>query len=401
MDNKKIIKNLKNLRSLEAAGAPRELWLLSNRETLMSQIKPAPAPEYQAAKTDGVYYWQYFSGLFKQKVLQPAVSFISILMLMLTYTAMASVASASLPGDMLYPVQATGEKVSIALTFENDKKLELQMNFVGRRVDELTQLAKKDETTEVKARKISLAVKKLTQDVQSVKDNLDKISVKPEDSKVVEVAKVIDSKTLEVEQNIALVHQQLPEEVKGEVAQDVQKAISTAEEAGTSALGVIVENHNSGENKVSESEVTSRVAERIKNVEQNIAQVQLSALQVSTTTVEIITTGVSAVGTSTVEKIVATTSTIAIIGDKPQQAQEAIEQAKDLLGQKNFNSALEKIKESKEIINNVISDPKIVIPASAIKNTILNSSTSLIITNTQISATTTRTSETTRDLLKK
>ncbi|MFA5047523.1 MAG: DUF5667 domain-containing protein [Patescibacteria group bacterium] len=378
MTNNDLIKQLKQLKSLEGVGRPDQKWASINKETLLSQI--SPNQKNQASKGKLFYFLQYGKDVLKFNVFKPALSAFLVVLVFFGYSATVMVANASLPGDMLYPIKTTGEQVQLALTFSDEKKINLQIDFVSRRADEMQQLARSDQSPHDKAQKISQTAKKISQDVTAVKNQLYRMAADTNSSanSAIQVAKNVDDKTNKIEKDIVDVHNLLSSDVKKEVATDVKDAIVKTEDAGTNALATIVQkaDTNTGAEIVSDQEITNRVNERIKTSETAIATtVNDISKSISTSTITII---VSSSSTSASESSTSATSTIKDIMEKPKQAQEAINQAKDLLGKKDFTSALDKIQESKVILGDVIAK------TATIDNntTILNNTSSTVATGT-------------------
>jgi len=413
MTKRDILNNLKSLKELEAAGRPQAAWVLSSREIMMNQIQPRATEESSFVRGESVYYWHAFSQWFGVRVLRPAMAIATIIAMMLGYTATVTIANASLPGDMLYPIKTAGEKVQLALTFSDDEKVKLQMNFITTRADEIKQIAKTDDSATAKIQKVSATAKRITADVKAVNDKINKITASATtNAGALQVAKEVDTKTLQVTQDLAKATASLPQEVKKDVAKDITEAIAKTEAAGTNALGVIVKKFESDGSTVGETEVATRVADRIKNTEENIQTVAKevnsllgSATVVTTNLNPASTTAATSTITVTIQQpILATasstaTSTLQNIIDKPVQAQATLEQAKDLLDQKNFSSALEKVQESKQTVANVsnavqaISSSLPQAPSSTVKIEIKNdglsngTSTLIIINNTNATTT--------------
>lgn len=404
MTNKELIKKLSSLKDLEVAGKPQDSWVSSSREILMSQIKPQATENFTTG--DGQYYWQYFANMFKV-ALRPVGTFALVLITMLGYSATIGVANASLPGDMLYPIKTATEKVQLALTFEDDKKVQLQMGFVSRRVDELQQIVIKNEKPEEKVKKVSIAAKKISSDVKVVKEKLNQISNESTGSTkvdIVKVAKDVDTQTLQVGQTLVQANDKLSKDEKSEVSKDIHDAINSTEEAGTSALSVIVKKYEKGEAAMSDKEVATRVADRIKSTENNIAGAVVEVNQLITN----VTNSTSSL--ATMKEILTanknTTSTLANAASQPVAAQKIIEQAKDLLDQKNFSSAIDKIVESKDVVAQAVST------VQAITNTVqskendatVSTSTETLIKPLSpdqiVSTSTVKTSETTKSIVK-
>jgi hypothetical protein len=279
------------------------------------------------------------------------------------YTATSMAAQASLPGEALYPIKVLGENIALATTFSDEGKVKLKMDFISRRGDELQQLARKVDNSDNKAatQNISNTVKQITQDVSEVKDKLAQMSSDASAAATINTAKVVDDKTLKVEKDIVDAHAVLPTDVKKEVAKDVKDAIVKTEEAGTNALTVIVDKSDEPQTKgskdaVTDKEITERVGERIKNTEASVEVMTGEVNAISSSTPNIILDKTTNLSTSTISK--ATTTLKDAVKDvtevKPKLVQETIAQAKNLLENKDFAAALQKIQETKAIVADVI-----------------------------------------------
>jgi len=306
---KELIQKLNQVKNLTAGGQPDQSWVLSNKEVLMSQVQPNQLAEASAKiSSDRIYYFEYFNNLFKQNVLKPATAFMVVVFVLLGYSATVTVAGDSLPGDMLYPIKTAREKVQLVLTLKDEEKVSLQMSFVSNRANELQKLAKTANNKEI----VKKTAQQIVKDVKDVKDQLNKINMAAVN--IVAVAKEVDTKTLEVKQSLTAAHEGLSQEIKDEVSGDLKEAIATTEDVGTSALNVIIKKYENGEVNIDDSELALRVADRIKDAEGNIVGAVQTTANASTT-------------------------------------QTVIEQAKDLLDQKNFSSALEKVTETNQLVN--------------------------------------------------
>ena len=354
MSNKYVIKKLKLLKSLEAGGRPQDCWVKSNKEILLNQIRPLA----QTVKQEN-YYFRLVSDFFGQQVFRPVLGAAIVIVLYFFSISLMTVANASLPGDMLYPIKTAGENVQMAMTFNDSDKVKLQMDFISRRGDELQQIVRKPESAQVKTEKVEAAVKKISQDVKDVNNQLTNIANTTPAADAIEVVKQVDEKTLKVENDLVTAHALLPNDVKKDVVSDISDAIVNTGDVGTKALTVMVEKGQSGQQTaVSDTEIASCVAERIKNTENGLAVAVADVQKAVTSTPVDITattslTTLSAITSSTISSVASGTSA-ADIAQKPVQAAAAIEAAKVLLEKKDFTSALEKIGESKALVGEVI-----------------------------------------------
>lgn len=354
MSNKYVIKKLKLLKNLEAGGRPQDFWVKSNREILLNQISPLA----KTVKQEN-YYFRLVSDFFGQQVFRPVLGAAGVIVAYFFCISLMTVANASLPGDMLYPIKTASENVQMAMTFSDENKVNLQMDFISRRGDELQQIVRQPGSAQVKTEKVETAVKKISKDVKEVNDKLTKIANNTSAQNAIEVVKQIDEKTLKVEKDLVSAHALLSNEVKKEVVTDIKDAIANTGDVGTKALTIMVEKGQSGEQTaVSDTDIASRVAERIKNAENGLAVAVADVQKAVTSTpidasVSSSLTTLSAITSSTISNVASGTAA-ANIAQKPVQAAAAIEEAKSLLEQKNFTSALEKIGESKALVGEVI-----------------------------------------------
>jgi len=371
--SKNIVKNLKKIKSLETVGKPDALWLAENRRILMMQINPQnKKTEYNPYQ----YYYELTLSVLRQQVLRPALMAMLVVSVYFGYSATIMSAKASLPGDTLYPIKVLGEKIQLATVVSDENKAKLKMSFVSRRGDELQQLAKKTvndpENQEKNTKAIASTVKQITEDVKEVQKHLDKIEKASPASDVIDTAKVIDEKTLKVEKDIINANVNLAIEVKKDVAKEVKEAIAETGAVGSQALKVIVNKNeeqkaSNSEEKITEKELTNRVSERIKNSEVVVATLAAEVSKIATTSEAILakssnTLIVSTVSSSSATNLSSTTLKEAVkdVSEAPIVAKAVIEEAKNLLENKDYVSAINKITESKVIAAEVIEKAPII-----------------------------------------
>jgi len=109
----------------------------------------------------------------------------------------------SLPGDLLYPIKIAIENTQVKVSSQENKP-KLQAEFVGTRVDELTQVIEEpvDPDNPIKRKeKVVRAVDKLQAQVISAKAHLDKIK-EEQPERVVEAVEAISEKTAIVKQKL-------------------------------------------------------------------------------------------------------------------------------------------------------------------------------------------------------
>ena len=389
MSNKQIINQLKRIKSIETIGKPQNDWAAKNREILLSQINP----QGRVVDNDIIgYYWQFIYFNFKQKILRPTLMAVLAVSVYFVYSATNMAAKASLPGEPLYPIKVLSENLALATTISDEAKVKLKMDFVSRRGDELVQLVQKSGNNEDKKKNIAKTVKKISQDISEVKIKLEEISSKNLNNNVIDTAKKIDEKTLKVENDIVNAHAVLDADVKKEIAPDVKEAIVKTEEAGTKALSVIIDKSSNADKIVSDQEITQRVEERIKNAEASVQVITEEVKKISSSTLSDNNLDNKVITINNNQETSSATTTLKevikeVVETKPVLAQDTISQAKDSLVNKDFNTALQKIQETKTIVAEVIEKAQIIEQAS--QNVNSSSSASLTASSTTSGTSTT------------
>lgn len=261
----KITKKIKKLESIKLS----KEWKQEKKELLLSQIKAQKHEDYfkhSQLQTSR----QFFGVFFSQKFMKPTVAFVLMIFLILSGgVATVSASQNSLPGDVLYYVKIATEKARISLLLNEGKKASLEMEFVGRRVEELDQIIMNNID---ESEKVQIAVNGLRDDIDRVKKRLNSLQnqdiVRPKE--VVEIAKIVDDRTNEYQDSLSKIKNILPKEVKKEV----EETLDSISETGEKALEVIIDNHNDVEVDISKEEVIDRVQKKMDMAQQKIVELE-------------------------------------------------------------------------------------------------------------------------------
>lgn len=129
MKDKDLIKQLNTLKEIK----PRSSWVKDNREVLLSQISGGTTNE----KYGGYGFFKKLRFTFAT-LPQPAIA-VFLIGAILIGSSVASIKAArdSKPGDSLYVAKLINEKAKFALTFSEEKKARLGLEFAGNRAEEL------------------------------------------------------------------------------------------------------------------------------------------------------------------------------------------------------------------------------------------------------------------------
>ena len=259
--DKHIIKEFKNLKN---DIKPRQEWVSSSRDLLLSQIKT----EKQEATTVGaVEYVNVFLGMFRNTLLEPAVMMLLILVTFLGSSLTINAAFYSLPGDNLYNVKLTLEKTHVALVQDDSKKLELKMEFAQKRMAEFDKIvAQSDVTAEERKKQIETVVQEFKNNVASVNTSLAKIKDDNGDANQVRMAAGVVAQTEELAKEVTEKIADLPEAEKAEVEEIVAQAVAEVLEVGEAAQDLVDEaaseeedTEEAVEEEVTEEETTDEI----------------------------------------------------------------------------------------------------------------------------------------------
>jgi hypothetical protein len=187
MKEREIIEQLNKLKSINAESR----WKENNRSILVSQIFGSQTEEKKFEFNWPLIFIKEMPFQMVQSVPKSfAAAILTLVFLASAGTASIIAARESKPGDSLYVAKIAGEKAQYALTFNDEDKAKLGMEFAGNRAEEISKVLaetpsdKKDETV------VNL--------VNDFKKEINNIRTKLEKNKPAEnssLAKNTDSKT--------------------------------------------------------------------------------------------------------------------------------------------------------------------------------------------------------------
>lgn len=167
MDSLKLKKQLKNLS--EAIKLDEQVSK-EMRAVLLSKIEADVATEGRTKPS-----LSPIISLLTPSVRAIIVSLIVILIPGSGFTTVKAALS-SLPGDFLYPVKITTEKIQVALINDENEKTQLRVQFAKRRLQEAEEIINKKEENGEKQFKVELAVQKFKEEIENISINLENIN---------------------------------------------------------------------------------------------------------------------------------------------------------------------------------------------------------------------------------
>lgn len=152
----------------------------------------------------------------------------------------------ALPGDSMYQVKLTMEKIQLNLTGDQMKRSKLQVEFATRRLDEMVELAALTPQ-DMSSNRVQLAVNNFKTEVAHIKEDLSKDN--PENTKA--LAKVVGRKAEIYRTTVSASNNSFTDNVKSQV-EEIGEIIDEAEEQ---AVEVFITAHEDANDEESANEL--------------------------------------------------------------------------------------------------------------------------------------------------
>lgn len=195
---KDIIKELHNLRTVR----PSQDFIKSEREKLISLMEKDSA--FKEVRIFNINKKRKDALLDLQKnllykFLRPAGVFILVVGIIAgSGVGMSFASQDSVPGDIFYPVKLTFEKAQISLQTKEEEKVKLEVEFAGRRLEELNKVKTKEilENTQ-ESENAKIALDNYKKNIETVQKRLEVIKDKEFTKETAEVVDMVEKKTME------------------------------------------------------------------------------------------------------------------------------------------------------------------------------------------------------------
>ena len=224
MTDKELIKNLRKLDKVQ----PSRQWLALLRRNLITQI------DYDIKREKSARFGFLFGWLGGFQTMALAVSSLFILFVGPWLTLKA--AENSLPGDLLYSIKKASEGVQKTVA-NSEEKPRLQVEFAGRRLEELSKVNQDIDS-------VSEKTEKSKEIIGNFKDNLASVSQQIKGISSKDKAVVVAQETKKLKENLERAKDEAPLEVKDDIA-EAEKSI---EKINEEILTVLTIDKEKGEN---------------------------------------------------------------------------------------------------------------------------------------------------------
>ncbi len=252
MNEREIIQLLKNHKDTAELGGGFDSGKAWSRFASEYGFDEKPA----AASYSFSEYMEYVGWYVSHQVVKPvALGFAVMLLVFGTSVSLVSASMQSLPGDRLYPAKLGLERAQLALARSASDRAKLQVEFTGRRLEEMVELAfsnRIDRTQEVQK-----AMTRFKDNVSTIKQELTEV---PQST---ELAKAVGRKVEAYKTSVAAVNTpEVSEEVSNQ-AQEVQEIINDTQEQ---AVEVIITTHETVQDEDTVRELTLSFDQEVANL---------------------------------------------------------------------------------------------------------------------------------------
>ena len=237
MTNKELIKFLRDNKENPAFGGGEfdysEMWNKFARKYSDYGFKENP----EAFKFSWHDYFDYLVHIASKSVLRPvSVTASAFVLVFGGWVATVNASFGSVPGDLLYPVKLTTERVQLVIASSSDQRARLHAEFASRRLDEVMDISSSNrEGKEIRVRE---AVDAFKSEVTSVADELKNVSSAEDAAAVTELAQAVDRK---VEEYSAVLGQNIND--LGENQEKVDEATAAVAQVQIEVTETVVAEH--------------------------------------------------------------------------------------------------------------------------------------------------------------
>lgn len=336
MNELELIKNLKALKT----GEPNAQWVERNREILLSQVSAQQAAPVEIFSKEGANYsWQVAKLFFPGRLVYRTVGAIALVFVLLLSSSITTVwAERSLPGDMLYQVKLTTEKVQLGLTANQEDKTKLKVEFAGKRVAEIKKISEQEQPTADKVEKIKQSLENYQANITDVDTHLEEMKTGSTAQEAVDMASLVNNQV----ENYSRDLQKNTEAIDAEPSV-MTSALAVSEKAADKAVGIIIEKNQSGEVATPEAEIQDLVTQKIDQAKGQVATLN-KTIEVINTVAPVVAGAPAAVpATAESKEVLNKAEAVTETASKNLNEAEALLQSGDAV------ASLQKVQEVKQI----------------------------------------------------
>lgn len=364
MTKRDLLRKLQSVRSAERVIVPDAEFVLRTREHLLMQVRntlptrPSAMPARAKLAVNHLVPERLMN-----LVRAPALAMLSVLVTVFGGSIVSvSASDRSLPGDFLYPIKIATEQTRLALTSGKIQKLKLKSEFVDRRVSEIKTLA--TATDPEQPVRLKQAAEVLKRDLNTVKNQLSdvKSEVTPETADAV---KLVDKQSEQIVEDLKVVRNEAPPEVKSSLAEAEVAAVHT----GVTAFEVLLEASNDPDSQwvVSEADIRDSINKKVDSISATLTG-SADKLRLVSSSSTIVPINTQATGTGDNLLLGMTSTTVGQLN----AASSTLQEARVLLSENKLEEVSEKLLEAAKAVaeaevatNNLVASSTQSVPVSS------------------------------------
>lgn len=283
MNKSELLTKIKGLKRIE----PSDSWVASNKSFIFKYIKAKEVGEKNtfvfsargAIPAFGMGFafggkklGDLFLRLKNSGFAVPAAAMVMVLIFGGNF--LLAKAAGSLPGDALYPLKLTAEKIQLSLALNEDKRAALTFEFTEKRLNEYYLLTTAGSGSGATNQSVKIAAENLKTQLGAASTEFESAKSKLNTEKKVAIAKIADRKTAAYGKKLKDTRAAAKADSK-----EVAEIIDKIDEVNTSALTVLAANSGASDSSDSK-EVAAKVGEKIKSSEEKIGLIEQKILAV-------------------------------------------------------------------------------------------------------------------------
>lgn len=320
-----------HLKQLGEMTTPDQSWISKNRADFLSQNLPQESPFEKGGNRGILQLFSFFPRL--------ATGAIIVLVAVFGGTGLASAAKRAMPGRSLYPIKLALEQTGVKFIPDHALKTKVQIALAGERLSEARQVASEEGAAE----KAGQALDQFKNHLSDVASNLDPDQVAgTTPQKAAEFSHLFVKHSKEYQKQLDATVAALPAPAKGK-AEEIKRQVS---DSSLKAMEVLTATAKLG--AVPEEKVAEDLKETVEDAETRVKTVEGKAFDLKVKRAK-----------SKLQKDQVGLPQVPADEnpDNPlistEMAKKMLGEAKDLISAKDLTGALDKVKDSAQIINRV------------------------------------------------
>ena len=307
-----IVEQLESLKHERAGGSPDAAWLVSTKETLMMQIGNTVGAE---RRTGFRAFAESLRVFFPENLAKAMAIPMAVLLLVagtgLGSTAVVAAAHDTLPGHPLYNVKLAAESLNLRFARSADRT-ERRLEIAGRRLNEMARLATSPDLD--KEGKIERVAALFSDEMNSIRKDLTELQDEKDADEAVRIALRVEAKSDE--------YQSIFKHGLALGRPSFRMALLNLDQVSVKALEILVEKQSLASNVLPEAQLSSAVGRKIDTFAAHVATTQDGLTGGAASPSQLLTV----------------------------RAQEAMDEAKELLSQGDFRAAVKKVSEGADLV---------------------------------------------------